>query len=548
MRKALLALGLLVISSLLGWFFLPVAIRIYVEGHYPVRIGHVHLGWPVRFEKVQVNLENTHADLHEVRATPWGAAPIEIRGGSAHTVRRKGKEKPQMPSGGRNLIIRDLQVTVEGDDFLLKMEGVSLGERYQFKTGEFWASEGQLVNLTDGSISKDLQVVSLGLASTKTSLPFSLPEFPSRGNLQAKNIRLNRSTKEATFGEVSFGPITASAISLTKDESLQGKAGTVTLNHPWVDRTPVTLQEVEFNLPPGFNQIYIGVGDATVTISPKTREISGVGSCGDWLQALPNERPEALRVPPQNFSGDMSFEVSAEGSGTIRMKYTCKYTCTEEPIKSLKAGHIRYMAYDSKKERFERVVKRGSPDWVDIDRVPTYVTKAVITLEDPGFLGHRGIIVQALQNSLKDNLKMGTFFRGGSTITQQLAKNLFLTRDKTLSRKVYEAILAMSLETCLSKQEILELYLNVVEYGPDLYGIGPATQRYFNKTVEDLYVEEGFYLASLLPRPSRAVPPDQGGLAAAKKLMAHLVSGGLLPDTYLPEDGEVNSAGWTATE
>jgi membrane peptidoglycan carboxypeptidase len=177
------------------------------------------------------------------------------------------------------------------------------------------------------------------------------------------------------------------------------------------------------------------------------------------------------------------------------------------------------------------------------------VVKAVITLEDPGFWRHRGIIVQALRNSLKDNLALGEFFRGGSTITQQLAKNLWLRRHKTLSRKVYEALLAMSLESCLSKDEILGLYLNVVEFGPDLYGIGPATKRYFDKDVYDLLADEAFFLARILPRPSKVVPPEQGGLENARRLMKQLVLTGHIEDVYLPDDGEEdNSEGWQTNE
>jgi membrane peptidoglycan carboxypeptidase len=155
---------------------------------------------------------------------------------------------------------------------------------------------------------------------------------------------------------------------------------------------------------------------------------------------------------------------------------------------------------------------------------------AVTTMEDPGFEHHRGFIVQAFSNSFLDNLKQGRFLRGGSTITMQLAKNLWLTREKTLGRKVQEFFLSQALESCYSKDEIMELYLNVVEFGPNQYGVGNGSMHWFHKGPGELVPTEAFWLASILPRPSRTQPPTDSSLKHVEGLMKRLAEDGRIPN------------------
>jgi hypothetical protein len=521
----------------------PRAIKGYVEGHYQVKVAQVELGWPVVFKGVTVQREGLHAELQEVRATPWGSDPVEVRGGTAHII-QKGHGRSQETPGRRSIIARGLRVTVEGEGFQAHLEGVNLDSSYRFQSGTFTA-DGRVVHLGPGEVSKDLQSVSLDSAEVELALPFALPKVPPKGVLRVENVKADRGKKSAEIGKLSYGPLMAEHVRVEKGHGFSGVAQSVTVNHPWVDVGPVTVRDMGFGLDPIGASLLLD--NTVILVDLANYRIAGTGTCGEWVRALPDERPEALRVPPENWNGDINFDVSAKGRGDIVFNFDCKYKCSEEPIKSLRAGIVKYMAYSSKGIRFERKVGRGSPDWADITKVPPLVTKAFITLEDPGFLGHRGIIVQALRNSLTDNLKLGEFFRGGSTITQQLAKNLWLRRHKTLSRKVYEALLAMALESCLTKQEILELYLNVVEFGPDLYGIAPAAKHYFDKDVDDLLPVEAFFLARLLPHPSHVIMPANGGLENAKALMERLVAGGHIEDVYLPAE-ETSSEGWQTNE
>jgi hypothetical protein len=142
-------------------------------------------------------------------------------------------------------------------------------------------------------------------------------------------------------------------------------------------------------------------------------------------------------------------------------------------------------------------------DWTELDRVSPFMQVAVLTTEDGAFYRHHGFNRGAIRNALVADLKAGRFVRGASTITMQLAKNLFLFRDKTLSRKLEEIVLADYVEQTFTKKELMELYLNVIEFGPDLYGIGKAAFHYFGRKPDELNLAESLFLASLLPAPLR---------------------------------------------
>jgi monofunctional glycosyltransferase len=139
--------------------------------------------------------------------------------------------------------------------------------------------------------------------------------------------------------------------------------------------------------------------------------------------------------------------------------------------------------------------------------VSPHVKRAVLVAEDINFFSHGGFdwgeIRSAVEEALDDKKEAS---RGASTITQQLAKNLWLSPSRNPLRKVKEAILTWQLERSLSKRRILELYLNVIELGPGIYGVGPAAERYFSKPAADLDEDEAALLAASLPRPSQWHP------------------------------------------
>jgi len=148
-------------------------------------------------------------------------------------------------------------------------------------------------------------------------------------------------------------------------------------------------------------------------------------------------------------------------------------------------------------------------DWVSYDQVSPYVFKAVIAGEDARFCQHLGFDLEAIGKALQHN-KRSRHLRGASTITQQTAKNLFLWPGRDPVRKVFEAYFAVLLELFWDKRRILEVYVNVVEFGHGIYGIEAAAQAYYKKSAKDLTAEEAARLAAILPSPLHRTPQRPG--------------------------------------
>ena len=153
------------------------------------------------------------------------------------------------------------------------------------------------------------------------------------------------------------------------------------------------------------------------------------------------------------------------------------------------------------------VVGPQNPHWTASNRIPSEMKWAVILAEDSNFYKHEGFDVKAIKNAIKYDLEKKSLKRGASTITQQTAKNLFLSREKTVTRKLKEIYLAWRMEQELTKGRIIELYLNVVELGPMVYGIGHGAHYYFGKPASALTPRECAFLAAMLPGPRLAYNP-----------------------------------------
>ena len=172
----------------------------------------------------------------------------------------------------------------------------------------------------------------------------------------------------------------------------------------------------------------------------------------------------------------------------------------------------------------EAAARRAAPrrvqQWVPYSAISSSLKRAVLVAEDDAFWQHDGIDVKQITESIERDLQKGTFSRGGSTITQQLAKNLYLSPSKNPVRKLRELLITRRLEASLSKTRILEIYLNVIEWGDRVYGAEAASRTYFRKPASALNAEEGALLASSImnPRiwnPARPTP----GLIRRQKLI-----------------------------
>ena len=175
-----------------------------------------------------------------------------------------------------------------------------------------------------------------------------------------------------------------------------------------------------------------------------------------------------------------------------------------------------------------RMIRTWRPLWA----ISSQLQESVVMWEDPGFYYHAGLSYRDILRALSADIKAGHFVRGGSTITQQVAKNLFLTREKTLRRKYQDAILARRLESALSKTEILEVYLNIAEWGADVYGAEAAARYYFDISAQQLDWSQSALLAAILSNP-HALNPCAAPDAANRR--RDIVLARLRRERWMPE-------------
>ena len=139
--------------------------------------------------------------------------------------------------------------------------------------------------------------------------------------------------------------------------------------------------------------------------------------------------------------------------------------------------------------------------WVPYDRISIHLKRAVVAAEDARFLEHEGFDVEGIQAAVEKNIKKGRLVAGGSTISQQLAKNLFLSGERSFVRKGQEAVITLMIETTWSKHRILEVYLNVIEWGNGIYGAEAAARRYYRTSAANLSRDQAARMAAMIPNP-----------------------------------------------
>jgi monofunctional glycosyltransferase len=167
--------------------------------------------------------------------------------------------------------------------------------------------------------------------------------------------------------------------------------------------------------------------------------------------------------------------------------------------------------------------------WVGYDKISPNLIRAVLAGEDSRFFDHEGFDWIEIQKAIEEDWEKGEFKRGASTITQQLAKNLFLSTSKNPIRKLHEAVITKELEWVLGKRRILELYLNVIEWGEGIYGAEAAARHYFNRSASSLTLEQASFLSAIIPSPNGAFNPEKNARRVERRrslivrLMRHVV-------------------------
>ena len=170
-------------------------------------------------------------------------------------------------------------------------------------------------------------------------------------------------------------------------------------------------------------------------------------------------------------------------------------------IPLLEYSHFRITSLMQQRAIEHKLLYYPRQSWIDIDEVNPYLLKSIISMEDGSFFYHKGIDWEELHIALRTNKRRGRTIRGGSTLTMQLAKNLYLTTERTVFRKAKEFVITFRMEKELSKRAILLNYINAVEWGNGIFGIKEASEIYFNKEPENLTVNQCARLAAVIPSP-----------------------------------------------
>ncbi len=275
----------------------------------------------------------------------------------------------------------------------------------------------------------------------------------------ADYIELDKATK-VSFNRLSFHPYFKFQI---------GSAKKLTL----------TLDETEFKA----NDLFSSLPAGLFTV------LAGIQTSGDLAYHfnffIDFSRPETLTLD----SGLEKRDFRIEHFGRV-------------DFRSVNAPFL-YTAYEEGRAVRSFMVEPENPDFRSLEQIPTFLKNAVLISEDGAFFKHHGFLLEPFRDSIAANLLEKRFVRGASTISMQLVKNLFLKRQKTIARKLEEMIITWMIEEngLVSKERMFEIYLNIIEWGPLVYGAQEAARFYFDKDVADLTLAEAIFMASIIPQP-----------------------------------------------
>jgi len=345
-----------------------------------------------------------------------------------------------------------------------------------------------------------------------------VPYFDERYNLKASfdSIRLNVANIEMSGGELHVDGFTSIA--------------NFTVNNPKIARKDVVIKNARFDYNLLFGENFIAIDSSSIAQlnSIKFNPYVSYNNATDKIYTLKIDIP---KMKAQDFINSLpnglftNFE-GMEATGNFDYHLDFRYNknkpngvvfnskLNKENLRIIKYGAANLSKLNGEfmyHAIIDDVPQRGiyvgnrNPDYTPLSQMSPYLRKSVLTTEDPSFFSHKGFINEAFKQSIVKNIKTRKFARGGSTISMQLIKNAFLTREKTLSRKLEEILLVYIMENnrIVSKERMLEVYFNIIEWGPNIYGIGEASRFYFQKHPSELTLNECLFLANIVPSPRR---------------------------------------------
>lgn len=380
------------------------------------------------------------------------------------------------------------------------------GELQDMKQNKSWKITG---TFDQNNRKYDLTIYSMNYGS-------HLPMLKEFGNMSCSFDTIHAVLFESNFSNKIFtmnGKISASAFSIY---------------HRKISNDTIKIEEgmIDYNVTITSNSVSLDSSSSiklnTIPIHPFFKLTSEKGrmyelfvrtdtiEANDFFSSLPpgmfdetrNIQADGKLLYSLNFKFDTSQPDSVEFDSQLRkIKFRFRKSGKENLFKM--NNEFVHTVYERERPFRSFTVGPSNPDFTPLDQVSQNLKNAILTSEDGSFFFHNGFNEDAFTRSIAENYRKGKFVRGGSTISMQLVKNVFLSRHKTVARKAEEALIVWLIESnrLCSKDRMFEVYLNIIELGPGVYGVGEASRFYFNKRPSELSLSESIFMASLLPHP-----------------------------------------------
>jgi transglycosylase-like protein len=457
------------------------------------RIGSVRVGlWPfLRLTGVDLDLGHgarLHADM--IAATYPGRVRLAVRAANLSGPAGFTVSSPASAWYIAGIRGEDLQLTL-----IEPQAGLSI-RQLKDSAGSGWSVEARALDIghlfdvrREGS-----PLLDGGIADGQVKIRTSADALRFHFDIGARGARFGMLADD-DGGEPQLGD--ATDVTLRFDGALQRAEGAIEI--PEIHGTlagadlsgSMTLRDMET--------------DPSVDLALGVRQLD----FGRLLGAAGLAVPESLGLAPGGSPdlGSASIEVGVKGSLSapatlaVSQKINFKPPGKMPPAISRLRRDFIFGSDDGPGPHRPVDVSLSSPDFIALRDVPPLFVRTLLLAEDAGFYGHRGIDLREIPSALLTNWSRGDAARGASTITQQLAKNLFLSRDKEVGRKLQELTITFLLESALDKDRILEIYLNIIEWGPDLRGLRPAARHYFDCEPQALTPAQMAFLVAIIPGP-----------------------------------------------
>jgi Transglycosylase len=525
-----------------------------------VHVGGAHIGWLGKLVVTDLRLRDDSAGRIEVTLDPWAALRGRIRPSSL-----------RVRDGGCTLgHIDDLEVVVgdgRGDarisfrgvtvfptahwlgglgahigDAGLELEGGAV-KRFAFAAGSVGGVDGLVgaaVHAADGAwlvrAARPGMTATARLGSEGADGVARLERMPLAGVPAPRGVELGAATAAGTLVFATDRQGARATLELALDGLAFDHPG---LSHSRIDGLAASLTGVLARDRDGLSarDLHIGIGHAMVLVDGRLDgdgQLSGSATlsrlaCSDLLASFPRPLVPHLAglILDGDIDGRLTLALDVHDGSTLAVKLDGNNGCRARSDAALadvgslvRADAPTLVEHLADGKLFP--LSARNPAWRPIGGLPPQLVRAFVVSEDGRFFSHHGFDIDGMGKAVGADLDAGRFERGASTITQQLAKNLWLDGERTLSRKLEEAVLTWRLEQVLDKRRILEIYMNLVELGPGIFGVGDAAEKYFGKLPEELSMDEAAQLAALPPAPRRGM--DAAWSRRYKALAARLPS------------------------